>query len=707
MTLKLKVLPAFPASINGGTGIDATKTNGAVTVDMDWSEFGTISAIPTSPTSNILTFDTATGAYVMVPSHLMGGAVSGIADAPTDGNQYGRQNTGSGNTWTPVTSSFIQAGTGAVTRTMQDKARERISVLDFGVVGDGATDNFTALRNAINAASGKELYFPPGNYIVTLPSAVNFISLGANSVLRGAGKGNTSLTFNALGYDNIIMFNCNSPGIEFHNLTVNLMPNDGSWTPNGLILFGVAADRLTFQDCHFNSNNYDGIFIGGTVTGGNIITVVFTSTGVGGSPVSVSYTVIGGNTLAQIAAGLANAINSIFALTSAGLTALATGAFVGIKQATLNPKAVFTATVSGSATETATVSTSNDTMLWLVSGNANDFSAINCDVSNFNWVVIKTNTTTFTNQRWKFIGGRYDNNAQGHVNINSPSGIFRDVLITGLSCGETSPNAQDGFGVALSRVAGARIIGNSFFGTYNQNVIHVEEGSNILTIEGNSIVRDTSASFGDGYRGTAIFLTDSNISGSYLGNSSVVISNNTIVAWSINNSGYGIFTNVVSTYNTSMMVLGNSIAGFHSGLFLPGSSNYTITGNLITAYDTVGTGIIIGFGPGVISGNVIRVYPTTINNAAADDVRIMDNYGYNPVGAAGIAPGASPFSYTAGASPETIYLAAGSITSILCNGIEIMPAATSINVTVTVPLGPYEVARISYTGSLSARKMVH
>ncbi|WP_276200310.1 glycosyl hydrolase family 28-related protein [Chelatococcus sp. XZ-Ab1] len=61
--------------------------------------------------------------------------------------------------------SFLQAGTDAVYRTVQDKLRERFSVKDFGAVGDGATDDTAALHAAITAAGvGAEIYFPPGVY---------------------------------------------------------------------------------------------------------------------------------------------------------------------------------------------------------------------------------------------------------------------------------------------------------------------------------------------------------------------------------------------------------------------------------------------------------------------------------------------------------------------------------------------------------------
>lgn len=65
-----------------------------------------------------------------------------------------------------VWQGFAQSGTGASTRTWQTKAREVLSVKDFGAVGDGTTDDSVAIANAetARAALGGELVFPPGTY---------------------------------------------------------------------------------------------------------------------------------------------------------------------------------------------------------------------------------------------------------------------------------------------------------------------------------------------------------------------------------------------------------------------------------------------------------------------------------------------------------------------------------------------------------------
>lgn len=75
---------------------------------------------------------------------------------------------------------FIQATSGAVLRTVQNKLRDHFGSKDYGAVGDGVTDD----RNAINTMltnltsdfTNFELYFPKGSYLIgsnlTIPTGV-------------------------------------------------------------------------------------------------------------------------------------------------------------------------------------------------------------------------------------------------------------------------------------------------------------------------------------------------------------------------------------------------------------------------------------------------------------------------------------------------------------------------------------------------------
>ena len=65
---------------------------------------------------------------------------------------------------------FIQAGSGAVARTAQARLRETISVMDYGAVGDGVTNDAAAIQAAVDHAEtigeGALVHFPAGKYLV-------------------------------------------------------------------------------------------------------------------------------------------------------------------------------------------------------------------------------------------------------------------------------------------------------------------------------------------------------------------------------------------------------------------------------------------------------------------------------------------------------------------------------------------------------------
>lgn len=80
---------------------------------------------------------------------------------------------------------FLQAGAGAVPRTVESKLRDVVSVKDFGAVGDGVADDTAAIQNAVNAAAttGSEVYMPAGLYKTTTT-----IVLNRKVTLRGQGN---------------------------------------------------------------------------------------------------------------------------------------------------------------------------------------------------------------------------------------------------------------------------------------------------------------------------------------------------------------------------------------------------------------------------------------------------------------------------------------------------------------------------------------
>lgn len=82
---------------------------------------------------------------------------------------------------------FLQAGTGAVERTVQSKLRDVVSVKDFGAKGDGVTDDTAAFT----AAQGSSLYSNRLIYVPTGTYKLNNLRLKSGAVFVGDGYTST------------------------------------------------------------------------------------------------------------------------------------------------------------------------------------------------------------------------------------------------------------------------------------------------------------------------------------------------------------------------------------------------------------------------------------------------------------------------------------------------------------------------------------
>lgn len=119
-----------------------------------------------------------------------------------------------------------------------------VNVRDFGAVGDGTTDDTSAIQAAI-ASSTKNIYFPAGTYKVT--SSLTITGAGVN--ISGSGS-STILNFSTLASGHAISFGNGTTQASGCNLSNIAMTGGGG--ASGLRLAGGGGGAGTVA-CHFTN----------------------------------------------------------------------------------------------------------------------------------------------------------------------------------------------------------------------------------------------------------------------------------------------------------------------------------------------------------------------------------------------------------------------------------------------------------------------
>lgn len=136
--------------------------------------------------------------------------------------------------------------TGSVATTVQNKLAQYVSVLDFGAVGDGVTNDTAAFASAFSfcISENRNLYIPSGHYIcsVTIGSVYqNTIKVyGDANVASQVSKGTVLEAVDVGGY----VFTLNGSGFIFEDLTIE----GKSKTKNGVTTNSQFVSNVSFMN---------------------------------------------------------------------------------------------------------------------------------------------------------------------------------------------------------------------------------------------------------------------------------------------------------------------------------------------------------------------------------------------------------------------------------------------------------------------------
>ena len=250
---------------------------------------------------------------------------------------------------------------------------------------------------------------------------------------------------------------------------------------------------------------------------------------------------------------------------------------------------------------------------------------------------------------------------------------------------------------------------NNYFFDNTQIGIYAQAGSHI-NIEGNYCYSNDNAGIVLGTNGYTNFgCKKSTIVNNHC-------NNNSATGIQVDSSSDIIVTGNMCMNNGQDAVL---VIRLRDGIHLSCASHdcerITISGNDCSDDQGVGVtqqyGIILSTYFGASSFTDINIIDNiTVDNETAGvlaqgtntAVVVKDNNGYNPVGVSAITVTASPFTYTAGASPETVYISGGTVNPIVKGGVTLF-----VNTGHSVELSPLQSVVVTYSGAPTMNKDIH
>ena len=149
--------------------------------------------------------------------------------------------------------------TGAINRTIYEKLADTVSVLDFGAIGDGTTDDTVSIQNAFD--SGKSIYFP-SEYTFGITSELSLTT--SNVTLYGGGTIAFLASYNTGSNTLLSAITITGSGVILDGLNFNGAAISAVSVTNRFVWFKAPRCRVTSK-CAFISLPYGGSNFNGAI----------------------------------------------------------------------------------------------------------------------------------------------------------------------------------------------------------------------------------------------------------------------------------------------------------------------------------------------------------------------------------------------------------------------------------------------------------
>ena len=130
-------------------------------------------------------------------------------------------------------------------RNLQQYIDDVVNVKNFGAKGDGVEDDTLSIQSAIQAASGKELFFPSGTYIcsqVIIPKKTKLFGNSKESVTLKQKSGSNIDFIISENFDSI-----DSDGIEISGMKIDGNYFNGNWNDSSPVINNSSGNGIKIR----------------------------------------------------------------------------------------------------------------------------------------------------------------------------------------------------------------------------------------------------------------------------------------------------------------------------------------------------------------------------------------------------------------------------------------------------------------------------